>query len=243
MVSLLESLEERFPPQEIHEFGKCLIIPIREFPDAYGEQLKRQGYPIHYQGWGGRSCAFVVVKKRNGGNGEGQKADSQASAPGATIASGQKESELKRDSKQDDVPKQPGQPTREGPSNGKSSGRGRAWTDQEVSSLKEFYGLGLSVLKIAQKLDRSKIAVESKCQQLGLRRVETQVEMKRQPGPGLDAKASTGQLEPESEKSARHNGDLVKELLEASSVLYPQYRHAAALVLHAAVKEMEGGEA
>jgi hypothetical protein len=240
MVSLLESLGERFPPQEIHEFGKCLIIPIREFPDAYGERLKSQGYKIRYQGFGGRSCAFVLLNRGNGGNGEGQKADPQVEAP---APSGQKESELKRDSKQDDVPKQPGQPTREGPSNGKSSGRGRAWTDQEVSSLKEFYGLGLSVLKIAQKLDRSKIAVESKCQQLGLRRVDAEVKLKRQPGPGLDAKASTGELEPESEKRARHNGDLVKELLEASSVLYPQYRHAAALVLDAAAKEMEGGEA
>jgi hypothetical protein len=40
-----------------------------------------------------------------------------------------------------------------------------------------------------------------------------------------------------------HNGHLVREFLEATSVLYPRFRHAAALILKAAATEMQRGEA
>jgi hypothetical protein len=220
MVSLLESLEERFPPQEIHEFGKCLIIPIREFPDAYGERLKSQGYRIRYQGFGGRSCAFVLLNRGNGGNGEGQKAGPQAEAP---ASSGQKESPKVQ----------------------------RPWTDQDVSSLKELYTQGVSVEEIARKLSRSETSIKRKCERLALKRGKKQADPTEGPLPGstsestpeVSADSAPDQPEPVADKQATHNGGLVKELLEASSVLYPHYRHAAALVLQAAAKEMERDEA
>jgi hypothetical protein len=44
-------------------------------------------------------------------------------------------------------------------------------------------------------------------------------------------------------KPVEHDGHLVKEFLEATSVLYPRFRHAAALILKAAATEMQRGEA
>jgi len=118
------------------------------------------------------------------------------------------------------------------PSDEKKPSNGRAWSEQEVTSLKELYSLGVPVGEIAQKLDRSKVAVESKCQQLVLKR-SGKVEVRKEPRPAPDAPNK------HASPKANHNGEVVRDCLFAAGLLYPDHVHAAAILLKEAAAQME----
>jgi len=221
--SLLGSLQERWGIEEVDQLGPCVIVPLKQFPKQDEEKLEKDGYKVAYRGYRGQTCAFIRLRSPgslgSGGNGERQKTDPQ---PQDLTPNPLPEAEKVQ-------PDQETEPM-------KTLLSKKHWTREDRGTLKKLYEQNVSVEDIAQRLKRTKTSVESQAQSLALRR------------HGINATATAGESESVPEKAVvpetpEHDGHLVREFLEATSVLYPRFRHAAALILKAAATEMQRGEA
>jgi len=242
---LLASLQERFGTEEVHEFGSCVIVPLKEFPKDHEETLKKQGYRVFYQSYRGQSCAFIRLGSHGSGS---QKTDPQ---PEDTVPRPVAIPSREKESMEKDHEKiSRGNPEQEKKSEGKTLFHIH-WTREDRATLKQLYEQKVSVDEIAQKLKRTLISVQSQAQSLGLRRnavnataAPGELELVGEKALVEDNGAAPDRTEPLSEKPVvEHNEHLVREFLEATSVLYPRFRHAAALILKAAATEMQRGEA
>jgi len=98
----------------------------------------------------------------------------------------------------------------------------RRWTSLEDQRLRELHGKGLSFKQIGKELNRSRHSIMHKVQALGLGKASLKAQHTKQDKPSIET------------KNCSLEDDVVKELLAACSVLYPQYRNATAILLREA---------
>jgi len=208
----VEALKEHFPPQILEPYGPVLIIPNRMFKRGWELELEAQGHRVFATSYNGESSFLVRLDK-------GTPRNQNSNQP--------KPVENK--------------PTNE-PSSGKTEviaspivkGRKRPWTQEEEAQLKAMLAKGMSHRLIGQRLGRSRVSIQGKTQRMAL--IGARLE------PTKTTVTDTTPNPVIVDKGPVVEGDVVKELLEATSFLYPKYRYACKVLLSEAASKMEQKE-
>lgn len=251
--SLLEQLKDRFPIQDIPPYGSVLVVPAKLFKNGWKERLEIEGVKIYVSNYGSQACFFVrKVEQEKQNQASSVIEESSIPVQKAEIDSKpspvkekkpwtlEERVTLKQLLSQDvpikEIALQLGRSVysvgaekahlevnleiRHLPMRVKKL---KPWTSEDKAMLKELLSQRMSVKEIAEKLERTECAVDSKAHEMKLKL--------RRSKPS-DAQASEA-------KPTIEDPDIVKEFLLAATVLYPKYRRASAFLLSEVSQRME----
>jgi len=211
----VEALKEHFPPQVLEPYGQVLIIPNRMFKRGWELELEAQGHRVFATSYNGESSFLVRLDK-----GAPRNQNSNQPKPVENKLTNEPSSEKLV------IPTGTEKPI--------VKGRKKPWTLEEEDRLKVMLKKGMSQRAIGECLGRSRVSIQGKVQRMSL------VEVRLEPTKTTETDTTPNPLT--VDKDPVVEGDVVKELLEATSLLYPKYRYACKVLLSEAASKMEEKE-